>query len=241
MLEAVPRPLLGGGRRDASDPLVLRSVIGKHHIPVATWKIAARDGFDALEWSSRGQSVEACPCGIALFAAQEAANGMGDPVPTGRGASRYFVLALPPRVLPMRESRGVRLSPCDRPAAPVAVPVSSWLSRCRHAGLIVVGVTLAGCALSEDPGQLGIDPGRYEFYHCNDLAAQLKALQARENDLRSLMAKASEGGGGAVIGALSYRADYETVRSQERLLQRTAAEKKCEVAPPTVPSDQTVR
>jgi hypothetical protein len=107
--------------------------------------------------------------------------------------------------------------------------------------LIVVGVTLAGCTLSEDPGQLGIDPGRYEFYHCNDLAAQLKSLQARENELRSLMAKASEGSGGAVIGALSYRADYETVLSQEKLLQRTAAEKKCEVAPPTVQSNQTVR
>jgi hypothetical protein len=241
MLEAVPRPRLAAGVATRAIPPVLRSVIGKHHIPAATWKIAARDDFDALEWSSRGHSLEAYPRGVALFAAQEAANGMDDPVPTGRGVPGYFVAALPSRVLPMRERRGVCPSAYDRPAARVAVPASSWLSRCRHVGLIVVGIALAGCALSEDPGQFGVDPGRYELYHCNDLAAQLKSLQARENELRSLMAKASEGGGGAVISALSYRADYETVLSQERLLQRTAAEKKCEVAPPAVPSDQTVR
>jgi hypothetical protein len=148
------------------------------------------------------------------------------------------------RVLPMRPSRGVRLSPYDRPAARVAVPGPSWLSRCCHdcLSLIVVGVALAGCTLKEDPGQLGVDPGRYEFYHCNDLVKQLKGLQERESELRSLMAKASEGGGGAVIGALSYRTDYETVLSQQRLLKRTAAEKKCDVAPPpTFQSDQAVR
>lgn len=153
------------------------------------------------------------------------------------------MLALPPRVLPMRPSRGVRLPLHDRPAARVAVPAPSWFSRRRHSGfsLIVVGVTLAGCALDEGPGQFAVDPGRYEFYHCNDLAARLNALRAREKELRSLMAKASEGGGGTVIGALSYRTDYETVLSEEKLLQRTAAEKKCEVAPPTFQSDQTVR
>jgi len=139
----------------------------------------------------------------------------------------------------MRPSRG---SHYDRPAAGVAVPAPSWLSRCCHAclSLIVVGVTLGGCALNEDPGQFAVDPGRYEFYHCNDLVKQLKNLQERESELRSLMAKASEGGGGAVIAALSYRTDYEMVLSQEKLLQRTAAEKKCEVAPPTTQSDQTI-
>ena len=121
----------------------------------------------------------------------------------------------------MRPSRRVRLSPYDRPAARVTVPAPSWLSRCCRAclNLIVVGVTLAGCAaINEDPGQFGVNPGRYELYHCNDLARQLKELQEEENKLRNLMAKASEGVGGAVIGTLSYRTDYETVLSQQRLL-----------------------
>jgi hypothetical protein len=56
------------------------------------------------------------------------------------------------------------------------------------------------------------------------------------------MAKAGEGGSGALVGALAYRADYEAVLSEEKLLQRTAAEKKCEVGPPpALQSDQPVR
>jgi hypothetical protein len=107
--------------------------------------------------------------------------------------------------------------------------------------LVVIAVALAGCALNEGPGQLAVDPGRYEFYHCADLATRLTVLQARENELRTLMAKAGESGGGVLVGTLAYRADYEAVLSEEKLLQRTAAEKKCAVGPPAFQSDQTVR
>jgi hypothetical protein len=153
------------------------------------------------------------------------------------------VLALPPWVLPMRPSRGVGPLAHGAHAARAVVRASSGLLRRRRSGLglLVAGVTLAGCALDEGPGQLAVDPGRYQFYHCNDLAGRMRVLQSRENELRSLMAKASEGGGGTLIGALAYRADYEAVLSEQKMLQRTAAEKKCEVVPPTVQSDQTVR
>ncbi len=111
------------------------------------------------------------------------------------------MFALPPRVFPpllLSPPRDVCLSPYERLAASDALPASR-LSRCSHASLslIVIGVTLAGCALDEGPGQFGVDPGRYELYHCNDLAARMKKLQERENELRSLIGKASEGGGGA--------------------------------------------
>ena len=143
----------------------------------------------------------------------------------------------------MRPSRGDGLLAYEGAAVRAVVPASSWLlRRCRSGlGLLVAGVTLAGCALDEGPGQLAVDPGRYQFYHCNDLATRMGALQSRENELRSLIAKASEGGGGTVIGALAYRADYEAVLSEQKMLQRTAAEKKCPIVPPTLQSDQTVR
>jgi hypothetical protein len=146
-------------------------------------------------------------------------------------------------MLAMRPSRSVRLFRHDDWAqrASLAVP-RAWFSFRRSAlASIVVAGALAGCALDQGPGQLAVDPGRYEFYHCNDLASQMKVLQAREAELRMLMSKAGEGGGGVVVGALAYRSDYETVLSQEKLLQRTAAEKKCEVGPPAFQSDQTVR
>jgi hypothetical protein len=106
--------------------------------------------------------------------------------------------------------------------------------------LAVAGVALGGCGLSNGPGALFVDPGRYDAYHCNDLAARWKYLLDREKTLRNLMDKASEGSGGSVIGSLAYGADYDSVLTEKTLVQRQAAEKKCELAP-SFQSDQTIR
>jgi hypothetical protein len=99
---------------------------------------------------------------------------------------------------------------------------------------LAVALALAGCG-----GTLIVDPSRYDGYHCNDLTGQWKALVARQRELQSLMEKAGDGGG-AVIGTMTYRADYETVLGEEKVLQRTAAEKNCALTP-TYQSDQTIR
>jgi hypothetical protein len=102
------------------------------------------------------------------------------------------------------------------------------------------GMALAGCGLSNGPGTLFVDPGRYEAYHCNDLVTRWKALTDREKELRALMDKASQSGSGAVIGAVAYRADYESVLTEEKLVQREASEKNCELTK-TFQSDQSIR
>jgi len=101
-------------------------------------------------------------------------------------------------------------------------------------------LTLTGCGLSDGAGALFVDPGRYTLYHCDALAAQRKALMARENELRGLIERAGESPGGAVIGSLAYRSDYDSVLAEEKLLQRNAAEKNCSFASPSQ-SDQTIR
>ena len=103
----------------------------------------------------------------------------------------------------------------------------------------IVATALAGC--TNGAGSLLVDPGHYSAYHCNDLAAQWKVLVAREKELRDLMDRANQGGGGgAVIGSLAYRADYESVRSDEKLVQREAAEKNCN-STTQFQSDQAIR
>jgi hypothetical protein len=104
----------------------------------------------------------------------------------------------------------------------------------------VTAVALGGCGLSNGPGTLFVDPGRYSAYHCNEFAARLKALSAREKELRDLMAKASEGGGGTIIGTLAYRSDYEDVLTEEKLAHQEMAEKKCDLTPGYT-SDQSIR
>jgi hypothetical protein len=90
---------------------------------------------------------------------------------------------------------------------------------------------LAGCSVE----QVIIDPGHYSVYHCKDFATRLTALQTRQKELSDLMDKAREGGAsGAVIANLSYRADYENAIGEERVLRRSAAEKKCDLPPPAI-------
>jgi hypothetical protein len=72
-----------------------------------------------------------------------------------------------------------------------------------------------------------VDPGKYTFYHCDDLDRRWKELVKRETELRGLMEKANETAGGAIIGSIAYRSDYDAALFDERLLQRAASDKKC--------------
>jgi predicted small secreted protein len=104
--------------------------------------------------------------------------------------------------------------------------------------LLVAGL-LAGCSTNDGVGSFIVDPGHYSVYHCDGLAARLKVLLAREQELTNLMDRASEGGGGVLIGNLTYRADYENAVGEEKVLRRTAAEKKCELPPPAARASPT--
>jgi predicted small secreted protein len=90
---------------------------------------------------------------------------------------------------------------------------------------VLVASLLAGCSTSDGVGSFIVDPGHYSVYHCDGLAARLKVLLAREQELANLMNRASEGGGGVLIGNLAYRTDYENVVGEEKVLRRAAAEK----------------
>jgi hypothetical protein len=102
------------------------------------------------------------------------------------------------------------------------------------------GIALTGCGLNSDPGSVLVDSGTYLPYHCSDLIDQWGKLLKREQELRQLMGRASQGGGGTVIGALSYGTEYQTVETQKKLLQREAAVKNCELVH-DFQSDQTIR
>jgi hypothetical protein len=95
--------------------------------------------------------------------------------------------------------------------------------------LSLTAVALAGCGIGDGAGVMLVDPGHYSAYHCNELAARWKVLVARDNELRGLMDKASEGAGG-----------YDSVVTEERLVQRAAADKNCGFTP-DYQSDHTIR
>ena len=104
--------------------------------------------------------------------------------------------------------------------------------------LLVAGA-LAGCSMGDGIGPYIVDPGRFSAYRCKDLVDRLKTITTQEKEFRELMDKASEGGGGTVIGNLAYRPDYELVVGEERVLRRRAGEKKCELPPPASAASAT--
>jgi Spy/CpxP family protein refolding chaperone len=112
----------------------------------------------------------------------------------------------------------------------------------RLACFLLTAATLSGCG-GDGVGSLMVDPARYDGYHCQGLAEQLKTLQAREKQLRDLMDKAKESAGGQVVSALAYSSDYQTVLEQQKVLRRTAERQKCQFTAPRAPytSDQTIR
>jgi hypothetical protein len=108
-----------------------------------------------------------------------------------------------------------------------------------RAMLLLGAAALSGCG-SDGAAGLLVDPARYSAYHCKDMIAESQNLATREKKLRDLMDKASESGGGTIIGTLAYRSDYETVLEQQKMLKRTAAQQKCELVP-TYSSDRIIR
>jgi hypothetical protein len=99
---------------------------------------------------------------------------------------------------------------------------------------------LAGCSGGYSVGQLLVDPSQYDEYHCKDLVTQWGLLNKREAELQADMDRANQTTSGKVVGAVAYGSDYQAVLAQKKMVQRQAAEKKCELTQ-TYQSDQTVR
>jgi hypothetical protein len=161
-------------------------------------------------------------------------------LPYSRGTRQPKVSGISSRMPTVRDHRRTALyggiASADRHRARCANVVV-------FAGVLFAAAALAGCSTSDGVGALMVDPGRYEGYNCKDLVGQWNGLVSREKQLRDLIDKADESTSGVVIGALTYRSDYETVLEQKKVLRRTAAEKKCQLTPTvsTFTSDQSIR
>ena len=106
---------------------------------------------------------------------------------------------------------------------------------------LVFFTALAACTSALE-SQLTVfaDPAKYDFYNCDQLAAQRTARKAREEELKSLMDKAERGTGGAFVNVIAYKADYTEVREDLKLIERTARTKKCS-SPENWQSNSAVR
>jgi len=95
----------------------------------------------------------------------------------------------------------------------------------------LAGTVLASCAGGFDKvytGNVWVQPGKYEFLKCSDIAQRSMAGSAREKQLVSLMERANQETAGPLVNAMVYSADLHQVRADLDLLQQTAREKGCD-------------
>jgi hypothetical protein len=70
------------------------------------------------------------------------------------------------------------------------------------------------------------DPGRYEFFNCEQLAVQRVAGKAREQELKQLMNRAEQGAGGTLVNVIAYKGDYVAVTEELKVIDMTLRVKK---------------
>jgi hypothetical protein len=101
---------------------------------------------------------------------------------------------------------------------------------------LLLCVALGGCAGGVQnvyTSDFWVEPGKYEFLKCPDLARQSVGLSETEKKLMSLMERANQEVAGPIINVAVYQAQLDQTRASLELVQRTAREKGCDsMVPP---------
>jgi hypothetical protein len=95
---------------------------------------------------------------------------------------------------------------------------------------LIFSALLAACASEISNPLMGgafVDPGKYEFYSCEQIAANRKRVATQLEQLKLLMDKAEKGAGGAVVNVIAYKGDYVMAQDELKLIDATARDKKC--------------
>jgi hypothetical protein len=71
------------------------------------------------------------------------------------------------------------------------------------------------------------DPGKYEFYSCEQIAANRKLVGDRVEKLKLLMDKAEKGAGGTVVNVIAYKGEYVMAQDELKVIDATSRDKKC--------------
>jgi hypothetical protein len=99
-------------------------------------------------------------------------------------------------------------------------------TRCAAVLLVLV---LAGCTTVMDTvGDPFVQPGKYDFLRCQEIAQQLAGMEARSKELHELMDKANAGFGGSAVSMFVYAPDLREVDAALGLLHKTSGEKRCD-------------
>src|SRR4029077_1812816 len=93
---------------------------------------------------------------------------------------------------------------------------------------LILPMLLAACGTAiQSPMTVFADPGKYEWYSCEQLVPQRKLWEGKEKDLKLLMEKAKQSTGGSAISVVAYQGDYVNAREELQVIDATARAKQC--------------
>jgi hypothetical protein len=93
----------------------------------------------------------------------------------------------------------------------------------------MAGALLAACSSSSDTSfSLFVDPGKYLYHNCAQIAGEMKGWTRRRQELKSLMDRADQSAGGTAVSVIAYKGEYVAAGEELELLQSTARSKKCD-------------
>ncbi|MEA2878868.1 MAG: hypothetical protein QOF14_4064 [Hyphomicrobiales bacterium] len=103
----------------------------------------------------------------------------------------------------------------------------------RLAGAFALAGLAAGCGSFGDPtGYAVVMQDKFDFMTCPEIVGHHAGLVNREKQLVDLVEKAETGVGGFLVGALAYRSELGTVRTQLTVANRAVQAKGCDVKKP---------
>jgi hypothetical protein len=95
---------------------------------------------------------------------------------------------------------------------------------------LVLGSVLAACSNGGDGLLFLIDPGKYQYHSCAQLATTTTSQSARLQELATLIERAEQGVAGAVVGTIAYKSEYTAIAQDLKLLAAAARAKDCAIA-----------
>ena len=106
-----------------------------------------------------------------------------------------------------------------------------------RAAALVSATFAAGCA-GDAAEQFLIQPGRFDYLSCADIAKASGTAARREQELKALIDRAEKESFGILMAAASYRGEYLQAQGEQTMLAEVAREKNCgaERSPPEGPA-----
>ena len=99
----------------------------------------------------------------------------------------------------------------------------AWIALSAQLSLLLGGCGMVG----EGSTNAVIEPGKYQYYNCDQLAERAQFLRNREQELSELMQRAAQSPSGQVIGAVSYRTEFVQTRGYLKQIAVLAEQKNC--------------